>query len=373
MNRVAIDRWTRAAAIDRLPRAPCSVWWSWWRPAARPRVPRRQATARPASRRPPPRRPRRSASAAPRESLRTALHDGWRDDGHGLAGAEQGGFAEEGLDAELTFIGAGQAILGALSSQETPIVIAGANQVVEANLQGGEYVILGSAMPYLTTSVFVLPEDRAPRRPARQGHRRLQLRRDLARRREGCAGVLGPRGRPRGHGRALRRHARDVRRHAGRRHRRRGVRRAAVVPGARPGLPRADRRRDPTLEMGTASVISTRRYVAEHPDLVERYLKALMRGIQAFKTQRDVDRRRHHALWPHGRPRAGGEDLGVLPRQDRRRRRHVAARLENNLSLRRTTAEARDARVEQFLDSSFVERIKASGYVEQVKQGKSAP
>jgi hypothetical protein len=31
--------------------------------------------------------------------------------------------------------------------------------------------------------------------------------------------------------------------------------------------------------------------------------------------------------------------------------------------------EALSARPEQFLDSSFVERIKASGYVEQVKQG----
>src|SRR5579883_2580253 len=40
---------------------------------------------------------------------------------------ETGAFKEQGLDAEVAFIGAGQAILGALSSQEAPIVLAGAN------------------------------------------------------------------------------------------------------------------------------------------------------------------------------------------------------------------------------------------------------
>src|SRR5579885_2570951 len=76
--------------------------------------------------------------------------------------AEQGAFAEQGIDAEVVFIGAGQAILGALSSQEAPIVMAGANQVIEANLQGGEYTILGATMPYLTNSIYVHPSIERP-------------------------------------------------------------------------------------------------------------------------------------------------------------------------------------------------------------------
>src|SRR5262249_8226005 len=75
---------------------------------------------------------------------------------------EDGGFSREGIDAEVSFIGAGQAILGALSSQEAPIVLAGGNQVIEANLQGGDYVMLGTASPYLTNSVYVHPSIQRP-------------------------------------------------------------------------------------------------------------------------------------------------------------------------------------------------------------------
>src|SRR3954451_14914300 len=94
-----------------------------------------------------------ATSAAPRQHIRTAYTTAGATMGTVWLAAEQGAFAEQGLDAEVVFIGAGQAILGALSSQEAPIVIAGANQVVEANLQGGDYVILGASMPYLTNSI----------------------------------------------------------------------------------------------------------------------------------------------------------------------------------------------------------------------------
>ena len=40
--------------------------------------------------------------------------------------------------------------------------MAGANQVLEANLQGGQYVVLGSAVPYMTTSIFVVPTVQRP-------------------------------------------------------------------------------------------------------------------------------------------------------------------------------------------------------------------
>ena len=44
--------------------------------------------------------------------------------------------------------------------------------------------------------------------------------------------------------------------------------------------------------------------------------------------------------------------------------------LENNLRLMADDQpEARTARVEQFLDSTFTDKLKASGYVDQVKRG----
>jgi NitT/TauT family transport system substrate-binding protein len=79
-----------------------------------------------------------------------------------LLAADLGLFAEQGLDAELSFISAGQAILGALSTQEAPLVVAGANTIVEANLQGGEYVLLGSTNSILTQGIWTVPTIQRP-------------------------------------------------------------------------------------------------------------------------------------------------------------------------------------------------------------------
>jgi ABC-type nitrate/sulfonate/bicarbonate transport system substrate-binding protein len=75
---------------------------------------------------------------------------------------ESGAFAEQGIDAELSFIGPGQAILGALTSQQTPIVAAGANQFIEASLQGGDYVLVGASSARLPIAVLVVPALREP-------------------------------------------------------------------------------------------------------------------------------------------------------------------------------------------------------------------
>jgi NitT/TauT family transport system substrate-binding protein len=283
---------------------------------------------------------------------------------------DAGGFAAEGLDADLNFIGAGAAILGALSSAETPIVIAGANQVIEANLQGGEYVLLGSGVPYLTTSVFVVPEIQRPEELRGKAvgvsnygaishvalkvaleHWGLEEGRDVT--------VVRSGGTPETF----------------------AAMQGGQIAGGAFGAPQSFLALDmgfrelidvSTLryEMGTASVISTRSYVAANPELVERFLKSLMRGVHAFKTQKDLavdaimrygrtdDRAGAEKTWEYFRDKFG-DDLVMSPRA-----------VENNLRLMaEEKPEALSARVDQFLDSSFTERIRASGFVEQVKRG----
>jgi NitT/TauT family transport system substrate-binding protein len=283
---------------------------------------------------------------------------------------EAGGFAAEGLDADLNFIGAGAAILGALSSAETPIVIAGANQVIEANLQGGEYVILGAAVPYLTTSVFVVPEIQRPEELRGKAvgvsnygaishvalkvaleHWGLEEGRDVT--------VVRSGGTPETF----------------------AAMQGGQIAGGAFGAPQSFLALDlgfrelidvSTLryEMGTASVISTRSYVAANPELVERFLKSLVRGVHAFKTQKELavdaimrygrtdDRAGAEKTWEYFRDKFG-DDLVMSPRA-----------VENNLRLMaEEKPEALSARVDQFLDSSFTERIRASGFVEQVKRG----
>ena len=41
-------------------------------------------------------------------------------------------------------------------------------------------------------------------------------------------------------------------------------------------------------EFASASVATTRRFVADDPDTVERYIKALIRGAHVFKTNREL-------------------------------------------------------------------------------------
>ena len=283
---------------------------------------------------------------------------------------DAGGFAAEGIDADLGFIGAGAAILGALSSAETPIVIAGANQVIEANLQGGEYVILGSAVPYLTTSVFVVPEIQRPEELRGKAvgvsnygaisHVALKVALEHWGLEEGReVTVVRSGGTPETF----------------------AAMQGGAIAGGAFGAPQSFLALDmgfrelidvATLryEMGTASVISTRSYVATNPEVVERFLKSLIRGVHAFKIQKDLavdaimrygrteDRVGAEKTWEYFRDKFG-DDLVMSPRA-----------VENNLRLMaEEKPDSLMARVDQFLDSSFTERIRARGFVEQIKQG----
>jgi len=283
---------------------------------------------------------------------------------------EAGGFQQEGIDAEVAFIGAGQAILGALTSQEAPIVLAGANQVIEANLQGGQYVLLGSAMPYLTNSIYVSPDIQTPEQLRGKSigvsnfgaisHVALKIALEHWGLAEGTdVQVVRSGGTPE----TL------------------AAMQTGAIAGGSFSPPQTFRARDLgfrelidvaalKVEMGSAAIISTRAYVAEHPDIVERYIKALIRGAQAFKTQKEPavqsimvhtkleDRQTAEDTWEYYRAQMS-DDMAMSPRG-----------VENNLRfIAESKPEARDARVDQFLDSSFTDKIKASGYVEQVKRG----
>src|SRR5829696_6184934 len=66
----------------------------------------------------------RVPSAPARVSMRTAYTTDTAAYAPLLLAADKGLFAAEGIDAEVVFIGAGQAVLGSLASGETPIVLA---------------------------------------------------------------------------------------------------------------------------------------------------------------------------------------------------------------------------------------------------------
>jgi NitT/TauT family transport system substrate-binding protein len=287
---------------------------------------------------------------------------------------DAGILAELGLDAELSLIGSGQAMLGALLSGEVPISMAGGNQIAEANLQGGEYLIVASCMPFIPNAVYVHPSIQRPE--------------DLR------GKVLGTSNFGSVTHVALRaafehwgfEEGRDV-----------TVIRTGGVPevlaamqsGATMGgafsPPQTFQVRDlgyrelldlatTRYEFASSAASTTRRYLTDRPDVVERYVKALIRGAHTFKTDRDLavnaimqygridDRAVAEETWAWYRDKLS-DDLVMSPKA-----------LENHL---RTAAEqnpaALSARPEQFVDNGIVERLKASGYVEQVRQGAPSP
>lgn len=312
-----------------------------------------------------------AAAARPLTALKTAYTTASASQAPVWTALESGAFAELGFDAEVVFIGAGQAILGALSSQEAPIVMAGSNQVVEANLQGGQYVMLGSALPYLTNSIYVDPSIQRPDDLRGKtvevsnfgaiSHVALKVALDHWGLEEGTdVTVIRSGGTPE----TL------------------AAMQSGAIQGGAFSPPQTLRARDLGFrelidvsalryEMGGSTIVFTRGYVGEQAELVERYLKALMRGAYVFKTNKDLaldvvmkygridDRAVAEETWAYYREKLN-EEIVLSP-----------SAVENNLRLLADRIpDALSARPEQFLDGSVVERIRASGYLDQVRQGR---
>jgi ABC-type nitrate/sulfonate/bicarbonate transport system substrate-binding protein len=282
---------------------------------------------------------------------------------------ETGAFAEQGIDAELSFIGPGQAILGALTSQETPLVAAGGNQVIEATLQGGDYVLLGVASARVPIAVLVVP---SLQEPADLRGKTLGISNFGAISHVGLQVALAHWGFEEG---------RDVSvvRSGGGPETIAAMQNGAIHGGAF-GPPQSFGARDmgfrelidvATLgyEVPSGAAVSTRGYVAQQPALVEGYLKAVMRGIQAYRAQKDLavdvimrygrmdDRALAEQTWAYYRDHFR-DDLSITPA--------MVQNVLSSLAAENTAAAA--ARPEQFMDTTFVDRIRASGYVEQVRR-----
>src|ERR671932_615837 len=70
--------------------------------------------------------------------------------------AKEGGyFGEEGLDVSLSRIQAGAPVMGAIQSGEVPLAFVGAQQIVEADLKGGDFVLVAGVVGALGQSIYV--------------------------------------------------------------------------------------------------------------------------------------------------------------------------------------------------------------------------
>ncbi|TME23656.1 MAG: hypothetical protein E6I75_29155, partial [Chloroflexi bacterium] len=108
---------------------------------------------------PPPPQPTPPPAAATAAPARTALNSAFTTTSATMAplwtAKEAGFFDQEGLDVKLTRIQAGPPLMGAVQSGEVPLAFAGAQQIVEADLQGGDFVIVAGFVEALGQFIYV--------------------------------------------------------------------------------------------------------------------------------------------------------------------------------------------------------------------------
>src|SRR5712692_9670396 len=75
---------------------------------------------------------------------------------------EAGFFDQQGLDVTLARIEAGAPILSALQGGDVPLAFVGAQQIVEADLKGAEFVIVAGFVDTLGQQIWTIPAIKTP-------------------------------------------------------------------------------------------------------------------------------------------------------------------------------------------------------------------
>lgn len=283
-----------------------------------------------------------------------------------LWAAKEGGFFdEEGLDVTLARIQAGPPILGALHSRDVPIAFIGAQQIIPANLKGTTFVIVAGFFDTLNQSIYVHPSITQPEQlkgkaigitnfgaithvAGMEGVKHLGLEGQVTFLATGgppetlaalqfgkiSAGVFSPPD-------TLR--AREL-----------GFR--ELVNVGKIGV-----------KSLTGAIVTTREWARERPDLVERYIRASLKGAHRLKTDKDFGMR---AIGKYTKL----NDFKLLEEtydfyRDAWNRDGFPSfeGMQKNIDIAAaTTPEAKNAKPEQFIDLTFLNRIKASGLIDQL-------
>ena len=278
---------------------------------------------------------------------------------------EGGFFDEEGLDVSITRMQAGAPAMAVLRSGEVPIALIGAQQIVEANLKGGDFVIIASFSEKLGQSIYV---DKSIERPEQLKGKTLGVNNFGSI--PHIAGKIGleklglkdqvtfvATGGPPETMAALQ---------------------AGAVQGVVISPPDSFRLRDlgyrEMIDISkidassvNSAIITTRKWARENPDLVERYTRAMLKGTARMINDREFGLKTMSQHSGMEDPRLLSETLDYYREQFVRDGVPSMKALQSNIDLAaEEIPEARNARPEQFVDLSFVEKIKASGLIEKL-------
>jgi ABC-type nitrate/sulfonate/bicarbonate transport system substrate-binding protein len=117
----------------------------------------------------------------------------------------------------------------------------------------------------------------------------------------------------------------------------------------------------------TSAVATTRAWAGEHPELVERYLRAAIKGAHRLKTDKAFAMQVIAKYTRQSDPRLLGETYDFYRDQWGKDGFPSLEGLQKNIEVAAADIpEAKTARPDQFVDVRFVERIKRSGLIEQL-------
>ena len=313
-----------------------------------------------------------SAAAQPqpsRPAQKVALRSGYTTTSATMAplwAAKEGGFFdEEGLDVTMSRIQPGPPMLGAIVAREVPIAFVGAQQIVNANLKGASFIVVAGFDETIGQSIFVHPSIERPEQlkgkaigvtnfgaithvAGKEAVKHLGL--------EGQVTFLATGGPP--------------------------ETMAAMQFGKlAAGVfspPDSFKARElgfrELLDIGKlgikslgSAVATTREYARENPELVERYIRAAIKGTHRLKTDRDFGLK-VIAKYTKQSGTAILEGTYDFYKNHWVRDGFPSAEgiLKNIEVAAAEVPEARQAKPEHFIDLTFINKIKASGLLEQL-------
>ncbi|HEY8695183.1 MAG TPA: ABC transporter substrate-binding protein, partial [Chloroflexota bacterium] len=287
--------------------------------------------------------------------------------------AKEGGyFAQNGLDVSLTIIAPGAPILAAIESGDVPISEAGGQEIVNAEISGSNLVMVGGFGSKPTNSIITIPSIQKPE--------------DLKGKTIGVSGLgavshvagllavdkLGLKGQVNfiatgGLPETL----------------------AGITSGKVDGGVLSPPQTFQAVKQGlrevvdiaklgvfsqTSVVVTTRKYASDHPDIVERYLRAKIQGTHRAYTDQALAMQVITKYAKISDPDLASKTYdyfhdGELWGKDGLTN---EAAIQTNLDVAaQTNAKAKDFKPAQMVDMSFIQKIKASGLIDQL-WGKSS-
>ncbi len=306
---------------------------------------------------------------APRPGPKVALKSAYTTTSATMAplwAAKEGGFFdEEGLDVTLTRIQAGAPVLAAIHAREVPIAFVGAQQIVEADVKGGTFIVVAGFIDTLGQSIYVHPSIERPEQlkgkaigvtnfgaithvAGREGVKYLGL--------EGQVTFLATGGPP----------ETLAAMQFGKVHA--GVFSAPDTLRAREmGFRELVNLTKIGLKSQGVAAATTRQWAREKPELVERYIRATIKGAHRLKTDKEFGMKVIEKYTRLSDPKLLEETYDFYKEQWRRDGFPSSEAIQKNIEVAAAEIpEAKGAKPEQFMDLTFINKIKGSGLIEQL-------